>query len=124
MPDEKPTNRTVLTLSRGARSGTVLAVLLLIVAAYLFWSPIQLYPSGGFPIMCGTAASPPGDELGRAACGDVNIIRQWQAGAVVAAAVVVALGSVYAFGVRRRVEPLIGSDQPDPTAAGITTEDG
>lgn len=110
MPEHLTDQRTVVTLSTGARVGAVVAVVLLVVAGYLLWSPIQLYPSEGFPIRCGTAANPPTDELGKAACGSVNLIRQWQAGAVAAAGVVVALGSVYAFGTRRRQERLIAAE--------------
>jgi hypothetical protein len=111
MADHEAGTRTVVTLPVGARLGATLSLLLLVGAAYLFWSPIQLYPADGFPIMCGTAANPPDNELGAAACGDINTIRQWQAGSLVVAAVVVALGSVYAFGVQRRREQLIGSEQ-------------
>lgn len=122
MAEIGPDTRTIVTLSTGARVGVVLALLLLIVAAYLFWSPIQLYPSTTFPIKCGSAANPPGDELGRAACGDVNIIRQWQAAGFVVAALVLAAGSVYAFGVRRRHEYLMGpgsvTEAPATAAAG------
>lgn len=112
MPEHLTEQRTVVTLSTGARVGAVLAVLLLVVAGYLFWSPIQLYPSDGFPIRCGSAYDPPTDDLGEAACGDVNVIRQWQAGGFAAGALVAALGSVYAFGVRRRQERLIASERP------------
>jgi hypothetical protein len=112
--------RTVVTLSVGARVGATLSLLLLLVAAYLLWAPIQLYPSDGFPIMCGTAANPPADELGRAACGEVNVLRQWQSGAFAVAAVVVTLGSMYAFGVHRRQERLIATDssadEDEPTS--------
>lgn len=102
--------RTIITLSAGARLGAVLSLILLVLAVYLYWSPIQLAPpSGGFPIHCGSAAAPPTDDLSNAACGQINEIRQWQAGTVVAAAVVLALGSVYAFGVRRRDEELLGA---------------
>lgn len=100
--------RTVVTLPVGARIGVTIALLLLIAAAYLLWSPIQLYPADGFPVKCGTGVVPPSDELGDAACGYVNIIRQWQAGALAVAAAVVAVGSVYAFGLGRRTERLIG----------------
>jgi hypothetical protein len=103
--------RTVVTLSVGARVGATIALVLLVGAAYLLWSPIQLYPSDGFPIMCGSGAQLPADTLGTAACGKVNEIRQWQAASLAAAAVVVAVGSVYAFGLRRRRESLIGSDR-------------
>ena len=65
----------------------VLALVLLVAAGYLLWSPIQLYPPQGFPIKCGSGAAPPDNELGTAACGSVNVIRQWQAGGLAAAAV-------------------------------------
>jgi hypothetical protein len=110
MADHEEGTRTVVTLSVGARVGAVIALLLLVGAGYLLWSPIQLYPSDGFPITCGTGARLPGDDLGAAACGKVNQIRQWQAGSLAAAALVVAAGSVYAFGVSRRSESLIGSE--------------
>lgn len=110
MTDHEDGTRTVLTLPVGARVGAVLALLLLVGAGYLLWSPIQLYPSEGFPIMCGTAANPPSDELGSAACGEVNRIRQWQVASLAVAALIVAVGSVYTFGVGRRSERLIGSE--------------
>lgn len=109
MDDSPAETRTIVALPRGARLGMVLSLLLLVLAGYLFWSPIQLAPTAGFPVMCGSAAAPPTDDLGKAACGDVNLIRQWQAGAVAVAALVVAIGSVYAFGVVRRRETLLGS---------------
>ncbi|KRE41304.1 hypothetical protein ASG74_12105 [Knoellia sp. Soil729] len=109
-----------MTLSVGAKVAATLALLLLLAAAYLLWSPIQLYPSDGFPIMCGTGASPPTDELGTAACGQINQIRQWQAGALAVAALVVLGGAIYAFGVNRRTEALIGRE---PVAADAGRED-
>lgn len=116
-------SRTVMSLSVGARLGVMLALVLLVGAGYLMWSPIQLYPADGFPIMCGSGAAPPGDELGSAACGSVNVIRQWQAGTMAAAAVVVAAGSIYTFGVRRRRERLIGSDKPTQSDRRSTSTD-
>ena len=56
--------RTVVTLSVGARVGMTIALVLLVGAGYLLWSPIQLYPSDGFPIMCGSGAQNPADTLG------------------------------------------------------------
>ena len=61
--------------------------------------------------MCGTGARPPADELGTAACGQINQIRQWQAGALAVAALVVLAGAIYAFGVNRRTEALIGRER-------------
>jgi hypothetical protein len=110
MAENEAGMRTVVSLSTGARVGATLALVLLLGSGYLLWSPIQLYPADGFPIMCGTAVAPPDNDLGTAACGNVNIIRQWQAGSLALAAVVIALGSVYAFGVQRRREPLIGTE--------------
>jgi hypothetical protein len=115
MTEHEDGTRTVVTLSVGARVGAVIALLLLVGAGYLLWSPIQLYPSQGFPIMCGSAANPPSDALGTAACGEVNRIRQWQAASLAVAALVVAAGSVYAFGVGRRTERLIGSEHRSST---------
>lgn len=110
MSETDESTRSVLTLTVGAKLGATLGLLLLVGAAYLLWSPIQIYPSDGFPIMCGTAASPPGDELGTAACGQINVIRQWQAGALAVAALVVLAGAIYAFGINRRTEALIGRE--------------
>ena len=115
--------RTVVSLSTGARVGIVLALVLLVAAGYLLWSPIQLYPPQGFPIKCGSAAAPPDNELGTAACGSINVIRQWQAGGLAAAAVLVGVGSIYAFGVRRRRESLIGSDRPKRSAGRAASTD-
>ena len=110
MSDTDKTTRTVVSASTGARVGLVVALVVLIGAGYLLWSPIQLYPAEGFPTKCGMAAAPPSDDLGRAICGDIHIIRQWQAGALAMIAAVIALGSFYVFGVDRRVEPLLGSE--------------
>lgn len=118
MAEHEDGTRVVVTLSVGARVGGVIALLLLVAAGYLLWSPIQLYPSDGFPIMCGSAANPPGDDLGTAACGEVNRIRQWQSGSLALSALVVAAGSVYAFGIGRRQERLIGSEDTSSAGAG------
>ncbi len=92
--------RAVLSLSLGARISLVVAVLLLIVAAYLFWGPITHDVPNGFPAKCGSAAKPPHDTLGKAVCGSANDIRLAQSLAVLAAAVVVAVGGLLSFGVR------------------------
>lgn len=118
MSESEDGTRTVVTLPVGARVGAIIALVLLVGAGYLLWSPIQLYPSDGFPIMCGSGAQLPADALGIASCGKVNEIRQWQAGSMAVAALIVAAGSVYAFGLRRRKEALIGSERSaDPGAS-------
>lgn len=123
MAEPQDGTRQVVTLSVGARVGATIALLLLVGAAYLLWSPIQLYPSDGFPIMCGSAANPPSDGLGVAACGEVNRIRQWQSGSLLVAALVVAAGSVYAFGIGRRSERLIGSEASSPAEHAAVSDD-
>lgn len=123
MVEQAAHTRTIVTLSTGARLGTSAALVLLVVAAYLLWSPIQLYPTAGFPIDCGTAAAPPADALGAAACGEVNVIRQWQVGGLVASAAVIALSSLWAFGVRRREETLIGDERPQSGPQEALIED-
>jgi hypothetical protein len=123
MSESDEGTRTVVTLSVGARVGATIALVLLVGAAYLLWSPIQLYPSDGFPIMCGSGAHIPADTLGTAACGKVNEIRQWQAGAVAVAALVVAVGSAYAFGLRRRREALIGRERSAEGDDSSTSDD-
>lgn len=110
MADINEDEPTAVTLSVGARVGLTLAALLVVAAGYLLWSPIQLYPADGFPIMCGSGARLPADDLGTAACGQVNQIRQWQAGSLVVGAVVLAVGSIYAFGVRRRTDDVNEND--------------
>lgn len=121
MSESEDGTRTVVTLSVGARVAAIIALVLLVGAGYLLWSPIQLYPTDGFPIMCGSGAQLPGDALGTASCGKVNEIRQWQAGSLAVAAFIVAVGSVYAFGLRRRREALIGSERS--SEAGDSTSD-
>lgn len=104
MADHVIESRTGVSLSVGARIGVLVAGVLAVIAGVLFWSPIQLYPANTFPVQCGTAGNPPKNDLGKAVCGDVNVIRQWQAGGFAATSVWVLVGSVYAFGLRRRVE--------------------
>ncbi|QIM20985.1 hypothetical protein G7075_07325 [Phycicoccus sp. HDW14] len=53
----------------------------------------------------------------------MNRIRQWQSGSLLVAALVVAAGSVYAFGVGRRSERLIGSDASAPAEHAAASDD-
>ena len=103
MTEQTPTasGRTVLALSTGSRICLLLGALLVLFAAYLYWSPLGADVAGGFPAKCGSAASPPSDSLGKAVCGAVNAQRQTQALAVLGAAVVVVVGGLLAFGVTR-----------------------
>src|SRR5690349_10203360 len=100
-PAPRTEPRTVLSLSLGARLALVVGLLLLVLAAYLFWGPIGHDVPNGFPANCGSAAKPPHDTLGKAVCGSINEVRLAQSLAVLAAAVVVALGGLFAFGLTR-----------------------
>lgn len=111
MADPVTESRLDMSLSTGVRVGALIAGVLLITAAVLLWSPIQLYPTDGFPTQCGSAAAGPSDQLGQAMCGQANAIRRWQSGAFAAAAAVVLIGSVYVFGLWRTGEHG-GSENP------------
>lgn len=100
-----PANRTVFSLSLGSRICLLLGALLVLFAAYLFWSPIGDSVPGSFPAKCGSAADPPDDSLGKAVCGSANEQRQSQSLAVLGAAVVVIVGGLLSFGVTRVVPP-------------------
>ncbi len=95
--------RAVLSMTVGARLSLVASLLLLIVAAYLFWGPIGHDVANGFPANCGSAAKPPHDTLGKAVCGSVNDVRLAQAVSALAAAIVVAIGGLFSFGFTRVV---------------------
>lgn len=100
-----PQHRTVFSLSYGARICLLLGALLLLASGYLFWSPIGTSVPDAFPASCGSAASPPRDSLGKAVCGSLNEQREAQAAAALGAAVVVILGGLLAFGVKRVAQP-------------------
>jgi hypothetical protein len=92
-----------VSLATGSRVCVLLGLLLLIVAAYLYWVPIGTTPlSDGFPARCGSAANPPSQALGRAVCGVANDVRRSQALAAVGGAVVLIVLGPLLFGVWRR----------------------
>ena len=122
MSEEVPTRhtRTVVTPSPAAKLMVVIGVLLAIAAAYLAFSPLERTTSAGKPVQCGSAFKPPG-ALVRVACGNANLQRQWQSGAVLAGALVVAFGGVWAFGGTRRTETERAAlpPGPAPTSTGV-----
>ena len=59
-------------LSLGARISLLVAVLLLVPAAYLLVAPLERPTSQGPPFGCGTAVSPPHTQFARSVCGDMN----------------------------------------------------
>ncbi len=78
--------------------------LLLLAAAYLFWSPLEKPTKEGIPFGCSSAANPPTDPFQKKVCGKINQRRQMQAGSLVVAAVIVGAGGVLTYGASRRVE--------------------
>jgi hypothetical protein len=104
-------------LSLGARLSVLLGVLLLLGAAYLFWSPLEKAGSAGVPFGCGSAAHPPSDGFATTVCGGVNERRQLQAGALTLAALTVGLGGVWAFAAARRRDggEVAGAAEPGTT---------
>ena len=83
----------------------MLGLLLVVVAAYLFWSPLEKPTKEGIPFGCSSAANSPSDPFQRKVCGKLNERRQMQAGGFLLAAVIVGVGGVLTFGPARTVEP-------------------
>jgi hypothetical protein len=82
----------------GTRVCLLLAALALLACVYLLVSPLERPTSQGPPFDCGTALSEPSGGFAGAVCGEINLRRQLQAGAVGLAAVVLAGGGWLAFG--------------------------
>lgn len=113
---ESQPSRTVFSL--GAKLAVTVAVLLVVLAGYLFYSPIQYHGSTDIPVRCGSAASPVKSRFIQGYCGDLNSIRRDQAIGVLIAALVVAAGGIIAFGVSRR--PVTTADEADATGADMS----
>jgi hypothetical protein len=92
--------------SVGTRVCLLLAALAVLTCMYLLVSPLERPTDQGPPFDCGTALSEPAGAFAAAVCGDINLRRQLQAGAVGLAAVVLAGGGWLAFGPvwRRRAQ--------------------
>ena len=82
----------------GTRICLLLAALALLACVYLLVSPLERPTSQGPPFDCGTALTEPSGGFASAVCGEINLRRQLQAGAVGLAAVVLAGGGWLAFG--------------------------
>ena len=96
--------RVVTSLSTGARAAIVGAGLLLLAAVFFLVAPIEQPTQAGPPFRCGTAVAPlEGDFAGSICAGQVRR-QQLLAATLGAAAVVLAGGGVWAFGVRRRTQ--------------------
>lgn len=94
--------RDVLVLSRGARLGLLLAALLAVVAAVLWWLPVERLAPPAPPVPCGTAAAPVTAPAAVQLCGALAQRKRVEATGFAAAALVLAGGSVLVFGADRR----------------------
>ena len=56
--ESRTVTREVVSLSRGARLGAVLGVLLALVAVFLLFVPLEKPTTTGQPFRCGTAVNP------------------------------------------------------------------
>ena len=104
------TQRTVLTLRLGARLGLVAAALVLVFAAYHVWTPIDITGSGGVQFNCGSVIDPPAGVFQVGNCGTIVDRQRMIVIFSGIAAVVIAAGSVYAFGLDRRREQVLTHD--------------
>ena len=94
--------REVLVLSRGARLGLLLASLLAVVAAVLWWLPLERLAPPAPPVPCGTAANPVTEPAAAQLCGAQAQRKRVEAAGFAAAALVLAGGSVLVSGADRR----------------------
>ena len=78
----------------GTRICLLLAALAVLACVYLLVSPLERPTSQGPPFDCGTALSEPSGGFAGAVCGEINLRRQLQAGAVGLAAIVLAGGGL------------------------------
>lgn len=97
--------RVLPALHRGARIGLVVAALLVVLALYHLFLPVDLRTSSGALIRCGSAAHPPHGAFQVNTCGSLVDRQQTKVTFWFVAAGVVALGSVLAFGRRSAGRP-------------------
>lgn len=104
MSDQRPPGRTVFVLSRGARACLLIALLLLVAAAFRLVDPIDIQTSQGPMFSCGSGLRPPSEAFQKNVCGRLSQGRQIEAGFLAGGALVVALGGLLVFGSSRRDE--------------------
>ena len=93
-----------MSLSRGARLGAVLGVLLALVAVFLLFVPLEKPTTTGQPFRCGTAVNPQTGDFPDAVCAGIATRYRLEAGLFGLAAVTVSAGALWAFGTVRRRE--------------------
>ena len=116
--------RIVTSLSSGARASVVAAVLFVLSALFLLFDPIEQPTQAGPPFRCGTALAPAQGDFAASICSGLVRRHQLLAAALGLAAVVVALGGIWAFGVRRRTQQKVvhPDDMFAPAPQGPSTD--
>jgi hypothetical protein len=105
-----------VTLSLGSKIALLIAIVLVIAAAYMYWVPLTVPNSTGAPFGCQTAANPPTDAFPKNYCGSINTTYRYRALALMACAVVIAAGGFFMLG-EPRVETR-DARRPDPDRPG------
>ncbi|MBK6887724.1 MAG: hypothetical protein IPH03_15630 [Tetrasphaera sp.] len=104
-------------LSTGAKICTILAVLLVILAGYLYFVPINIQAQQGV-FGCGSASAPPTEAFAKGVCQDLATINRIRAlVALLSALVLVGLGFML-FGSGRRPE-IEDGHEADTKAEGV-----
>jgi hypothetical protein len=114
MSETRVASRTVFVLNRGGRVCLLIAVLMLMFGAYLFFKPLDIPSPDGPMFTCGSAVHPPKDQFAKNVCGRIAADHQMQAGFMAGAGVIVAVGGLVAFGASRRTEQVRDDVDPGP----------
>lgn len=117
MPDDFTESRTTINLRTGSKICVLLAIPVVVLAAYWFWVPILIPTADGGMFGCGSAASPPTEAFPKGVCQNIADVNLYRALAALAAAVIVGGLGVTLFGVDRRTE-VRRFDADDHLAAG------
>jgi hypothetical protein len=97
----------VTSLRLGARIGVTIAALILVFAAYEAWVPVDITGYRGIQFNCGSVIRPPSGLFQVNTCGAVVDRQRTKMIFSIIAAVVLAAGSIYAFGFNRRHEQIV-----------------
>lgn len=110
MSETRLATRTVFVLNRGARLCLLVAALMMVLAGWLLFSPIDIQSREGPMFNCGSGARPPSEVFQRNVCGRLAQGRQIEAGFAAGAALITAAGGLFVFGASRRTEEV----RPEP----------
>lgn len=114
----EPRIRSTIRLELGTRICLLVALLLLVLAGYFYWTPLSAPTSNGPMFDCQSAFNPPSANFNKSACSNINEIYQFRAGAALAAGLVLALAGTLLFGVTRMKR----APRSAPSTDGATTD--